>query len=587
MIAALLLVMASMVAAGPFGREDQFWMTTGLDQNGIDKLHTRVTYPKNFDPSKKYTAIMDRSPYGYKDLEWIADLMVPFDFVAFGQDMRGTGYSTGNFTMWHSDNDDGEKLGDWIVSQPWSNGKVYTFGGSADGLASFTVAHNKPSWLVGQYIVWSSAQAYEILFPNGAYLYHLVTNWLHGTVRPYDLDHSMDMVYKNEAKTAWWKPLDMAGEYADIVNFPSGMWSGWYDIFLPGNLMSYAGYNDEASDGMKHNSRLLVDPLGHCQDGAEFFPQDLVGGRTLLGLAQMLETYGIRDVSRNDIKNITYYVMSSNDTVGLETANYWTTMEVWPEYESTNFYLHASGAVLLTAPEDDETPSTTYTYDPSDPVLGFGGNNLSPLECGPQDQRASEDGRADVLQFDSEEFVEPFFMTGPLFAKLYVSSDAIDTDFTVKMSDVYPTGEVRLIMDQTARMRWREGGLDPVYMEDGIIYPVDVNLWNTSMAMAPGHKLRVSISSSNYPRFSINPNNGLLLADENYPGQNITAQNTLYHSAQYPSHLILPQVQAKQQPKIHNLKSVLGDSLDQIENLDDIVAKASFALGGMANLGRH
>ena len=178
-------------------------------------------------------------------------------------------------------------------------------------------------------------------------------------------------------------------------------------------------------------------------------------------------------------------------------------------------------------------------------------------------------------------------MTGPLFAKLYVSSDAIDTDFTVKMSDVYPTGEVRLIMDQTARMRWREGGLDPVYMEDGIIYPVDVNLWNTSMAMAPGHKLRVSISSSNYPRFSINPNNGLLLADENYPGQNITAQNTLYHSAQYPSHLILPQVQAKQQPKIHNLKSVLGDSLDQIENLDDIVAKASFALGGMANLGRH
>ena len=566
----------ALAAGGPLGRTEQFWMTTPVDVHGIDKLHTRVVYPRDFDPTKKYTAVMDRSPYGYEGLEWIADLLVPFGFVALGQDMRGTGYSTGNFTMWHSDNNDGEALGDWIVSQPWSNGEVYTFGGSADGLASFTVAHNTPSWLMGQYIVWSSAQAYEILMPNGAYLEHLVYHWLSSTVRPYDLDYCLNMLYTNEAETMWWKPLDMKGQYSDLVKFPSGMWGGWYDIFLPGNLMSYEGYNAEADDEHKHKSRLLMDPLGHCQDGAEFFPQDLVEGRTLLGLAQMLETYDIRPVSRDNIQNVTFYVMSSNDTQGLEAANYWTTMENFPEFEETKLYLHPDGKAAFDAPAEDATPtSTTYTYDPSDPVMGLGGNNLSPLPCGPLDQRASEDGRTDVLQFDTAPFDEPFFMTGPLFAHLYVSSDAIDTDFTVKMSDVFPTGEMRLIMDQTLRMRWRDGGLEPVYMEKDEVYSVTVNLWNTSFVMAPKHVLRVSVSSSNYPRFSVNPNNGLLLKDPEYPGQNITARNTLYHSSKYPSHLRLPEVQAKQLPKIHDLKATLEDSFRGIDNIDDIVARAS------------
>ena len=123
------------------------------------------------------------------------------------------------------------------------------------------------------------------------------------------------------------------------------------------------------------------------------------------------------------------------------------------------------------------------------------------------------------------------------------------------MSDVYPTGEVRLLQDSAARMRWREGGLEPVYMTNGTVYPASLSLWNTSYVVAPGHALRIAISSSNAPRFSVNPNNGLLLADPAYPGENVVATNTVWHSDKYPSYLELPVVDKRRQlPQIHDLK---------------------------------
>ena len=122
------------------------------------------------------------------------------------------------------------------------------------------------------------------------------------------------------------------------------------------------------------------------------------------------------------------------------------------------------------------------------------------------------------------------------------------------MSDVYPTGEARLLQDSAVRMRWREGGTTPVYMEKGQVYGAALSLWNTSYVLAPGHALRFAVSSSNYPRFSVNPNNGLLLADEDYPGESIVATNTLYHSEAYPSYVELPIVSKEQLPQLHDIK---------------------------------
>lgn len=122
------------------------------------------------------------------------------------------------------------------------------------------------------------------------------------------------------------------------------------------------------------------------------------------------------------------------------------------------------------------------------------------------------------------------------------------------MSDVYPTGEARLIQDSAVRMRWREGGTVPVYMEKGHVYEASISLWNTSYVVAPGHALRFAVSSTNYPRFSVNPNNGILLADENYPGESVIATNTIYHSNEYPTYIELPVVTKDQLPKVHDIK---------------------------------
>ena len=171
-------------------------------------------------------------------------------------------------------------------------------------------------------------------------------------------------------------------------------------------------------------------------------------------------------------------------------------------------------------------------------------------------------------------------MTGPLFATLYVSSDAVDTDFMVRISDVYPTGEVRLLQDNAIRMRWRENTLTPVYMSKGRVYKVELNLWNTSYVVAPGHALRFSVSSSNWPRFSVNPNNGVILNDPNYPGQNITAQNSLYHSLKYPSKVTLPVVNKRLQlPNVHVVKEV-QTAYPQIT--DELITKATKKFAEMA-----
>ena len=171
-------------------------------------------------------------------------------------------------------------------------------------------------------------------------------------------------------------------------------------------------------------------------------------------------------------------------------------------------------------------------------------------------------------------------MTGPLFANLYVSSDAVDTDFMVHLSDVYPTGESRLIQDSAVRMRWREGGLEPVMMESGAVYYVSASIWNTSYVIAPGHSLRLVVTSSNSPRFSVNPNNGNLLSAET--GPLITASNVIYHSTEFPSHFSLPIVSLRQLPKVHNIKDEFNRAFPNLD-ADEVLKAHPDILRGIAD----
>lgn len=393
--------------------------------------------------------------------------------------------------------------------------------------------------------------------------------WIRSTV-PDEADDLLVVIAENEAETEWWEPLDLTGKYYKI-DYPSGFWSGWYDIFLLGNLAAYDGYNYQSNSRVALTSRLLVDPLGHCQGAAEFFPQDLIGGRSALGLMQAFELYGIRPVARPAVRNITFYVMSSNDAAGLAAGNFWSSVEAWPKTKETKLYLHGDGSASTTLP-GSASASSSFTFDPSNPVPSMGGNNLQ-LPCGPLDQ-AEIDKRSDVLTFQTAPYTEELPMTGALTATLFVSSSAIDTDFMVRLSDVYPTGEVRLLQDNGVRMRWREGGSTPVYMAKDEVYEVTLSLWNTSYVLAPGHALRVSLTSSNSPRFDVNRNNGILLKDRKETDVNITATNTVYHSNVRASYVTLPVVNKKQLPPLPGIMKMAKEAYPTVD-WDAVVAEES------------
>ncbi len=390
--------------------------------------------------------MVDRSPYGYAHLELINNIFLPVGFVTVGQDMRGTQLSEGNFSIWHSDANDSQDLGDWIVNQNWSNGKVFSFGASADGLAAFTMVVNQPQWLHAQYFIWASSTGYDVIFPNGAYLTSLANTWIRSTVFN-EANADIQILRQNEMRTDWWSSLDLTGKFPS-VNAVSGFWAGWYDVFLMGNLAAYKGYNFKSNSSVRYTSRITIDPLGHCQEAAKYFPQNLVEGRTALAIAQAHETFGVYQVHRPNIRNVTFYVMSSNDAVGLATGQYWTSLDTFPKPTMTKYFFHPNSTVSRRHPHQqrqhfnnssfaaaacqNSAECTTFRHDPTKPIPTKGGNNLE-IPCGPLDQN-SVDARPDVLVFQTTALKQEVALTGPIFATLYVGSDAVDTDFMVRFA---------------------------------------------------------------------------------------------------------------------------------------------------------
>ena len=222
----LLYVVCLGLWSGVYGVAERTWTTYVTMRDGV-KLHTRITVPRSYEEGQQLTVVMDRSPYGQFGIELLADLFVPAGFISVCQDMRGTGLSQGHFSNWKADADDSEDTGNWIINQTWSDGSIFTFGASADGLGAFTTNYNSPSWLKSQYYVWTSSIGYEVIYPNGALLFNLLDRWLKGTVRESDLEPCWDEFMQNEARTSWWDDLTFTGHYDLVKEGRFGFWAGW------------------------------------------------------------------------------------------------------------------------------------------------------------------------------------------------------------------------------------------------------------------------------------------------------------------------------------------------------------------------
>jgi putative CocE/NonD family hydrolase len=246
---------------------------------------------------------------------------------------------------------------------------------------------------------------------------------------------------------------------------------------------------------------------------------------------------GERDTRVDNLARVTYYTMGLNK---------WQTSNTWPPEgaQPMTFFLSSNGRAntmngdgrLTTSPPENDHPDN-FTYDPMNPVMSHGGNVCctgNAVQAGAFDQRKME-SREDILVYTSEPFTEGVELTGPITPTLYVSSDAKDTDFTVKVIDVEPDGRAFNLDESIQRMRYRDGYDKPLaWMERGKVYKVTLQPLNTSNYFAPGHRLRIEVSSSNFPRFDRNLNTGGNNYDET---AGVVAHNTVYHSKQHPSQI--------------------------------------------------
>jgi len=499
------------------------------------------------------TVVMERSTYTQDGSDLIASALATAlgdGYCSVRQDMRGTGKSNHvgdghqDFTMWRVEGNDTYDTNEWIIKQNWSNGRILQAGVSSDGLGLLSGNMGRPQGLEAEFVVFASVTAHETFFPGGAYRAGLNDGWI-DTIFPMQHERLVAEVRANEGPGVWWDPVNMTSK-CERINAPSVFWAGWYDIFLHGNLIAYDCAQFSGGPNARGKAKLFVDPCGHCQAAGFDWTKDDIFGRSALPILAALDLFGGKSDDVRHTKDITFYVLGALKEKNAP-GNHWVTVDEWPAFQSTPLYLSRKGA--LTSKKPLLTGSETYLYDPANPVQSLGGNNLM-IACGPEDQRPAEE-RDDVMVFTGENLTEPVAITGPLHAVLYVSSNATDTDFTVKLTDVYPDGTSRLIQDGIVRMRWRKGthfSSDPLPpLVEGEVYEAEVSLWNTSYVFNVGHQIRVSISSSNYDRFEPNPNTGRLLAEPQLPP--VPAKNTIHFGGKYDSRFLLPVVPLSALPK--------------------------------------
>jgi len=327
------------------------------------------------------------------------------------------------------------------------------------------------------------------------------------------------------------------------------------------------------ASGCGGQNTLFVDPHGHCgffDAGESYFPLS----RLALPILQAYELFNSLEADPDfrpgkaqrrgpeDADLVTFYVMGPGEEATI--GNWWTTLPAFPTPTYMAYYMQPD-LTLAATPTTNTTARFTYLYDPENPVPNIGGHNLFG-ECGQWDQRVNE-ARADVISFTTDVLTEHTVVTGRVTATLFVSSSAVDTDFTAQITDVYPDGRSMLVTQGIQRMRWRLNNTVPAYLTPGAVYEITVDLWTTSYIFEAGHRIRVSVSSSNYPHFNANKNNGLLVTEEdNLPP--VVATNVLHTTSSYPSRLNLPTVTLDQVPDNYKIRTNRPEFVELARFLD-------------------
>jgi putative CocE/NonD family hydrolase len=544
------------------------------------RLSADIFLPRANGP---FPTIFFHTPYesnSERDLKW-GTWWARRGYAAVAQDCRGCYQSEGTFYAYRDDGPDSYDSLEWVANQPWSNGKIATWGRSYGSLyqwllapmgsphLSCMAAHVFPEDYFGDYhyaggafqlalcalaaIIWTTNYATvtnsaEIFF-NRRYTRHLPLIDFDveaiGRQIPYYRDwlaHPTDDVY--------WKQLSTRGRYRHI-GVPILQQAGWYDPYADSQLrMSRGMVGEGKTDVARSHQKILIGPWGHNAPDSSRFGEIDFGPSADVNVSEVELRWFDHWLKGND----TGLLDSLPIEIFVMGANVWRSEREWPLARTTftPYFLHCKGRAnsargdgnLDPEPPGAEEPDR-YDYVPDNPVPSIGGNSSighwagtaeDPVVSGPIDQRAIE-GREDVLVYTSRPLERDLEVTGPIEVVLYAASSARDTDFAVKLVDVHPDGYAQNLADGIIRARYRNGYERTELLEPGGVAELRIKLAATSNVFKKGHRIRLDVTSSNFPRFSRNLNTGDDVATDTTVR---IAHQTVLHSSRYPSHVILP-----------------------------------------------
>jgi putative CocE/NonD family hydrolase len=530
------------------------------------------------DTKGPFPTILYRTPYS-NQMEYLierANFFAQHGYAVVCQDVRGRYDSQGEFTRWTSEFEDGHETVEWVGAQPWCDGNVGMDGPSYLGYVQWQAAIGGSRFLMCIVPQLRGGDRHESPhYQGGAFQLALNATWAFRTdartmqeIDGYDWERLLYTLPVRDIPAAagrdvpdfvnWVDNPDFGPHWTernvlhrlDVVKVPALHIGGWYDLYPAATLNLFNGMRERGGSAeARANQRVIIGPWIHAAStlthaGDVDFGKDSVLDLPEIELAWFDHWLKGMDNGADREAPLKLFLTGSGE---------WRDERKWPlaRTQFTPFYLRSDGnansaagdgALSITKPSGANTsgePSDAYTYDPQFPVPTRGGGNC----CDPQlvpwgafDQREVE-ARSDVLVYSTEILESDVEVTGPVVLKLFASTDGRDTDFTAKLVDVFPDGRAINLTDGILRGRYRKGTDEQVLLTPGTAYEFEIDMWVTANVFKAGHRIRLEVSSSNFPRFDRNPNTG------NPFGQDTelrTAHQTVFHDADRPSHLLMP-----------------------------------------------
>jgi MYXO-CTERM domain-containing protein len=469
-----------------------------------------------------------------------------YGYVLVSQDTRGRFDSEGTYIPFQTDAQDGYDTIEWIASQPWSNGRVGTYGGSAEGITQLMAAGAAPPALRCALPVVATADMHAAIYPGGAWRTELGTAWLNGLGEP----EALAELRRHEARDAYWDAMRWDADELRGVNIPILMVGGTFDIFAIGTPATFHALR--TASARPDDQFLILGPWTHGGpsvrvQGELEFPEAAVYSQAVLELIAFFD-WCLRDGPRPSWAPVRYWVSVLADT-GAAAGGEWRDAEDWPPPSTPVALAIGADGALGTARDAEpiELPS-----DPAAPIPSLGGGNLT-TAAGPHDQSAI-DAREDVFVAETAPVGAEVEIIGDVRASVYAASSSDDVDVIVRLSQVTPSGQAYLLADGIRRGRFAASLESAAPLTPNEPARFDVELGPVSIVLPPGHALRVSIQATSSPRYEPSPGTSESIATATPRATTLR----LHFASAEPSTIVLPVASGARELGVEDLDAGVG-----------------------------